>query len=81
MLCILGLCFIDFYMITPLLPMPQDICYYHSHEPSFFIKHFYLDSSGHIEPPFSAIYMLFLFVLGCWLGYVVNLKWKKFLKK
>jgi hypothetical protein len=53
--------YFDFYILTPLLPFPDDICFYHTNPPPPFVKLFYLDSSGHVEPPFSGLHILTLF--------------------
>ena len=70
--------YIDFEIITPLLPLPDDICFYHENEPPTWINLFYLDNIGHTEPPFSTLHILTLlllsFVLGIYAGIKID-KW------
>ena len=60
--------YIDFELVTPLFPLPNDICYYHLHTPPTWVRLFYLDNMGHIEPPFSGLHVLILFIISCVLG-------------
>jgi hypothetical protein len=59
------LLYIDWYLI-PVLFMKGDQCYYHFHDPPFLIDMFFLDMSGHVEPPFNMINFLSLLIFtGC----------------
>lgn len=55
--------YIDFNILTPLLPLPDDICFYHTNTPPTWVRLFYLDSSGHAEPPFSGLHIMTLFAI------------------
>jgi hypothetical protein len=46
--------FIDWILI-PQLFLHNDACYYHNHDAPFLIDLFFVDSSGHVDPPFSLI--------------------------
>jgi ABC-type antimicrobial peptide transport system permease subunit len=73
--------YIDFEIITPLLPLPEDICFYHTNTPPTWIKLFYLDSMEHTEPPFSVLHILILFLISLILGVYVGIKVDKWLFK
>jgi len=55
--------YIDFNFLTPLLPLPDDICFYHENKPPLWVDLFYLDGMGHIEPLFSSFHNLALLLL------------------
>jgi hypothetical protein len=55
--------YIDYNILTPLLPLPKDICFYHTNTPPTWVRLFYLDSSGHTEPPFSGLHIMTLFAI------------------
>ena len=64
--------FIDYKVLTPLLPLPDDICYYHTNVPPIWVRLFYLDSSGHTEIPYSKLHMLTLFTVSGLLGFLTT---------
>jgi hypothetical protein len=72
--------YFDFYILTPLLPLPDDICFYHTNTPPTLVKLFYLDSSGHIEPPFSGLHILTLFAVSLATSIYLAIKTDKWLK-
>jgi hypothetical protein len=73
--------FIDFEILTPLLPLPNDICFYHTNTPPTWVRLFYLDSSGHTEPPFSGLHLLVLFFVSLLIGVLIAIKLDKWLLK
>jgi len=73
--------FIDFVIITPLLPLPDDICFYHTNTPPIWVKLFYLDVMEHTEPPFSPLHILLLLLLSLISGFYVGIKVDKWLLK
>mgnify|MGYP000865077738 CR=1 FL=1 len=72
--------FIDYQLITPLLPLPDDICYYHENTPPTWIKLLYLDSSGHTEPPFSGLHMLLILLTSLTFSILTEKKLNKWIK-
>ena len=73
--------YIDYYILTPLLPLPEDICFYHTNTPPTWVRLFYLDSSGHTEPPFSGVHIMTLFALCLTTSIYLAFKTDKWLKK
>ena len=73
--------FIDFVILTPLLPLPNDICFYHTNTPPTWVRLFYLDSSEHTEPPFSGLHISVLFFVSLFLGVLTANKFDKWLLK
>jgi len=73
--------FIDFKIITPLLPLSDDICFYHTNTPPAWVELFYLDSLGHPEPPFTGLHMLILLLMSLILGVYTGIKIDKWLLK
>ena len=73
--------YIDFEIITPLLPLPEDICYYHTHEAPWWVDLFYLDVSGHPEPPFSILHILLLLLISTILAIQASKKLTNYLFK
>lgn len=55
--------FIDLEIITPIVNLPEDICYYHTVEPPIWVEWFYLDSSGHTEFPYSWLHFSMILFL------------------
>jgi hypothetical protein len=72
--------YFDFYVLTPLLPLPDDICFYHTNTPPTWVKLFYLDSSGHAEPPFSGLHILTLVLVSLTTSFYLSFKTDKWLK-
>lgn len=72
--------FIDFELITPLLPLPDDICFYHVNTPPMWVDLLYLDSSGHTEPPFSGLHMLLILLASLTFGILTERKLNKWIK-
>lgn len=60
----LGIAFVDFEYITPLVPLPTDACYYHAAEAPFWVRLLYLDHTGHIEPEANILHLLLILALG-----------------
>jgi hypothetical protein len=58
--CLLG--FVDIFILSALV-LPEDICFYHTHEPPFLIDFFYIApwSNGHPEPV-STLPMIILII-------------------
>ncbi len=73
--------YIDYELLTPLLPIPEDICFYHQNNPPVWIKLFYLDYSEHTEPPYSNLHILTLFAISLTFGIITAKKLNKFLLK
>lgn len=73
--------YIDFEILTPLLPLPNDICFYHTNTPPSWVKLFYLDSSGHTEPPFSGLHISILFFISLFIGVLTASKLDRWLIK
>ncbi len=73
--------YIDFKILTPLLPLPEDICYYHTNTPPTWVRLFYLDSSGHPEPPFNGLHILTLLVISLTVSIYLAAKTDKWLIK
>jgi hypothetical protein len=72
--------YIDYNILTPLLPLPEDICFYHTNTPPAWVRLFYLDSSGHAEPPFSGLHVMTLFALSLTISNYLAFKTDKWLK-
>ena len=81
---ILTLGFIDYKVITPLVPLlvplPEDICYYHLNTPPLWIDLFYLDNTGHIEPPYR-LHVILILLSSVLLGIYAAIKVDKWLLK
>jgi hypothetical protein len=73
--------YLDYKVLTPLLPLPDDICFYHTNSPPTWVRLFYLDSSGHIEPPFSGLHISVLFFVSLFIGVLTARKIDKWLLK
>ncbi|MCL2328462.1 MAG: hypothetical protein FWC39_08105 [Bacteroidetes bacterium] len=73
--------YIDFVIITPLVPLPEDIYCYHEIDPPLWIDLFYLDNMGHPEPPFSGLHMFLLLAISAVLGIFAGVKIDKWLSK
>jgi hypothetical protein len=73
--------YIDYVILTPLLPIPDDICFYHTNTPPTWVRLFYLDSSGHTEPPFSGLHISALFFAGLFIGVLTARKVDNWLLK
>jgi len=71
--------FIDFNIITPLLPIPEHICYYHENDPPIWIDLFYLDGMGHTEPPYSLLHMSILFLISLFAAILTSKRVDNFL--
>ena len=73
--------FVDYIVITPLVELillPDDICYYHTNTPPLWVDLFYLDSIGHIEPPFR-LHVVLVLLLSVFLGIFTAIKLNKLL--
>lgn len=68
-----GIGVIDVSVLTPLLTLPDDICYYHVNKPPMWIKLFYLDHSGHVTSV-NGLHLLILFLISLVLGSLVTKK-------
>jgi hypothetical protein len=73
--------YIDFVIITPFVPLPEDSCYYHTIDPPLWIDLFYLDSITHPEPPFSGLHIFQLCALSVVLAIFTSIKIDKWLLK
>lgn len=73
--------FISFEIITPQLPLPDDTCFYHTNTPPLWVDLFYLDSSGHTEPPFSLLHMFLILVISIALCFLTERVIRKPIKK
>lgn len=71
--------YVDFYLITKLLPLPDDICYYHTNQPPLWVDLFYLDGMGHTEPPFSGLHIILNLTLSLTAGIYIAKKTNKWL--
>lgn len=61
--------FVNIVIVTPLLPFPEDECYYHLNRPPILVKLFYLDSMGHIDPIMSKLHLPALLLLSVALSF------------
>jgi hypothetical protein len=73
--------YIDYNILTPLLPLPDDICFYHTNTPPTWVRLFYLDSSGHTEPPFGGLHIMTLFAFSFITSIYLSFKTEKWLKR
>jgi len=73
--------FLDFKVLTPLLPLSDDVCFYHTHIPPTWVNLLYLDSSEHVEAPYNLLHMALLGIVSMALGIVFATKAERFLKR
>jgi len=73
--------YLDYKVVTPFLPLPDDICFYHTNTPPTWVTLFYLDSSGHTEPPFSGLHILTLLLISLTVGMLLAIKTDNWLLK
>lgn len=73
--------YLDFNIITPLLNFPNDTCYYHFHTAPNWVKFFYLDGSGHIDPSANLLHISLIFFSGMYFGILASNKILELIKK
>jgi hypothetical protein len=59
-LILIILLIIDWFLI-PIIFLHNDACYYHNHDAPFLIDLFFVDSSGHVDPPFNLLNIFSVF--------------------
>lgn len=62
--------------IIPLLPLPSDFCYYHTHKAPAWVNLFYLDSMGHITT-FNGFHLFVLLLMSVTLSILTIKKIEK----
>ena len=70
----IGFYIADFFLIPSLLPFPDDFCYYHANTPPLWVDLFYLDNSGHVEPPYSNLHIILFLVIGAFFTFMLTRK-------
>lgn len=73
--------YLDFVIISPNLPINSDICFYHTNEAPLWIKLFYIDNSGHAEPPYGTNHILTLFSICLILSIYLSIKIESLFKQ
>jgi len=66
--------------IIPLLSLPSDFCYYHTHKAPVCVNLFYLDGMGHITT-FNGVHLFVLFLISATLSILTLRKVAKMFRK
>ena len=61
--------YIDLEIITPFI-LPEDPCYYHTHETPFWVEFLYMGFASNGHPDGSLKHLLLLVVVGIILGHI-----------
>jgi hypothetical protein len=64
----------------PLLSLPSDFCFYHTHKAPLWIDLFYLDGMGHLTT-FNGFHILVLFVISLGFATLTTIKIDRWLLK
>lgn len=62
--------YLDFNYLTYIIPLPKDYCFYHTNPAPIWVKWFYLDNSGHIEPLMNKFHIILLIIISISLSYL-----------
>lgn len=63
--------YLDFIIITPLI-LPEDYCYYHTHEIPWWVELFYMTPANNDHPEGSFFHLVVLLIISIFLGYKLS---------
>ena len=64
---VMAISYIDFKIITPVV-LPEDYCYYHTHEIPLWVELLYMNGASGGHPDGSLIHFFLLIILSVFLG-------------